>query len=55
MVRQLRERINAQNLLLFKDLWKAKRDIKKLKDEAKYAIKDKNRRLADIFSQLQES
>ena len=43
-------KINVQKLLLYKDFWKAKRAIKKLKDETTFAITDKNRHCTDILA-----
>lgn len=39
-------------MLLYKDFWKTKRDIKRLKSKAICAIKGKSRRLADIWARI---
>ena len=52
MARQAREQVEAQKLLLYKDFWKAKRNIKRVKHKANCPIRDKNRRLADILESI---
>ena len=52
MARQAQEQVEAQKLILYKDFWKAKRNIKRLKHKANCPIRDKNRRLADILASI---